>query len=110
MTRATNLPTGPEEHRFDDAPMISQNQVIHHQPNLVCIDFQNVVMQFSGGPRPMPTPVISHRVIMLSPPAAKGLISVLASQLKEYERLYGVVPEEPPLPTEIVTTKPGYTG
>ncbi len=67
----------------------SNEQIVHHGPNKILIDFKNVFPQFVSVKEPIM--VINHRVILLDPYDAKNFLKALKDNLSKYEEKFGEI-------------------
>ncbi|HLG23534.1 MAG TPA: DUF3467 domain-containing protein [Candidatus Nanoarchaeia archaeon] len=67
----------------------SNEQVVHHLPDKILIDFKNVYPQFVAGTEPLL--VINHRIILLDPHNAKDFLRVLKENIDKYEAKFGKI-------------------
>lgn len=74
---------------IDNAPMLSNQQTVAHQPDRFILDFKAAYPQYT--PDNKPTLVISHKVILLDPFNAKDFLNVLKANIEKYEKKYGQI-------------------
>ena len=79
----------PAIQNIDNAPMLSNQQTVAHQPDKFILDFKGVYPQYT--PDNKETIVISHRVILMDPYSAKNFMTVLKDNIARYEKKFGEI-------------------
>lgn len=79
----------PAVQNIDNAPMLSNQQTVAHQPDKFILDFKGVYPQYT--PDNKETIVINHRVILLDPYFAKSFLNVLKENVEKYEKKFGKI-------------------
>ena len=74
---------------MDNAPMMSNSQVINHGPDKITIDFMGVYPQFNT--KMQPTVVVNHKAIIMDPYTAKKFLEAFQENLQKYEKSFGVI-------------------
>ena len=79
----------PAIQNIDNAPMLSNQQTVAHQPDRFILDFKGVYPQYT--PDNKEAIVISHKVILLDPFPAKKFLEVLKGNIARYEKKFGEI-------------------
>ena len=79
----------PAIQNIDNAPMLSNQQTVAHQPDKFILDFKGVYPQYT--PDNKETIVISHKVILMDPYSAKNFMTVLKDNIARYEKKFGEI-------------------
>jgi hypothetical protein len=74
---------------IDNAPMLSNQQTVAHQPDKFILDFKGVYPQYT--PDNKESIVISHKLVMLDPYSTKKFLNVLKDNIARYEKKFGEI-------------------
>ena len=98
--------------QFDKSPLLSNQQTVNHQPDKFTIDFMGIFPQFN--PDNKPNAVICHKVVIMDPHVAKGLLKALQDNIERYEKKFGQIQMPEPVKEEkdesTPSPKPSYMG
>ncbi len=76
---------------LDNYPLLSNHHTIVHHPDKFIIDFKGLYPQFT--PDNQPQMVVTHKVVVLEPYAAKEFVEGLSKNIKKYEEKFGKIKE-----------------
>jgi len=76
---------------LDNNPLLSNQHIIVYHPDKFIIDFKGLYPQFT--PDNKPQMIVTHKVVILEPYAAKEFVKSLNNNIRKYEEKFGKIKE-----------------